>query len=163
MRRLTLLSAPVLAAVVAIAPLGPAASAAPPSDYSGTFQLIKFSFGDIVNTGSVNHFEFFSTTKLSGDYQANAANELTCVGYEVARQRSFTCHGTSITTGTLDGKGFTTTSRVSFRCSFDTDLCRGRSITYEGTGALAGTRGVTMFEQVASTGAGTWSTNVTGG
>lgn len=167
MRRSALLTAPVLALALATGPLAPAAVAAPPSDYSGELQLMGYEFGDIRNTGRVNHFELFSTSALTGDFEGRSDNVLTCVGYEVPFEGSFTCHGTSITSGRLSeelgGQEFTTTSRISFRCSFNTGTCSGRSITYEGTGALAGTRGVTRFEQNAFTGAGTWTTNVVKG
>lgn len=163
MRRHALLSVPVLAVALATVPLAPAAVAAPPSDYSGDIQLLSFAFTGFENTGSVNHFTATSQTLLTGDLEGVVTNELSCVGYEEAYERSFTCHGTSTTVGTVDGEAFTTTSRVSFRCSYGEDRCTGRSITYEGTGAFAGTRGVTMFEQVATTGAGTWSLNAVGG
>jgi hypothetical protein len=167
MRRSALLTAPALALALVTGPLAPAAVAAPPAQYSGELQLVGYEFGEIRNTGGVNHFEFFSRTALTGDYEGQSENDLTCVGYELPFQRSFTCHGTSFTAGTLSeelgGGEFTTTSRISFRCSFVTGRCTGRSITYEGTGALAETRGVTTFEQNAFTGTGSWTAKVVKG
>ena len=90
MRRLTLLSAPLLAVLLATGALASPASAAPPADYEGELQVVGFGFADVRNTGTVNHFGFQSTTLLSGDLVGASTVDMSCIGYEEQLQRSFT-------------------------------------------------------------------------
>ncbi len=164
MRRLTLLSSPLLAVLLATGAVASPASAAPPRDYSGELQVLPdFGFAELRNTGTVNHFDFTSTTLLTGDLVGRTTVDMSCIGYEEQFQRSFTCHGTLHNVGTVaaTGEAFTTTARGHFRCSFVTGRCRGTSVTYEASGAFAGTHGVAKTDQDAFTGAGTYTISVT--
>ena len=153
MRLRPLLTLPVLAATVLA---GPSAAAAPPPELRGSLQLL-----DLMPTGGsspgqggkVNLFTAVSTSDLDGDLDGETVNTLRCV---LVVGRSFSCHGTSEFMGTVEGAPATGTGRISFHCHLLKNACTGRTVPIEGTGALAGVRGITKFDQNATTGAGTY-------
>ena len=89
---------------------------------------------------------------------------MSCIGFEEQFRRAFTCHGSLSTEGTVaaTGEAFATTARGHFRCSFVTGRCTGSSVTFEASGAFAGTRGVAKTDQDVA-GVGTYTVSVTGG
>lgn len=156
MRVPALLTLPALVLGLAVGPLSTSASADQTAELSGSFQLMSFDFTSARPTGGVTQFTMTSTTAIYGDLVGETYNELTCVGDDTW----FTCRGDSVFEGTFDGEEATSTSQVVFRCSYVTGDCAGRNSIRSGTGALAGNRGWTKFEQDAVTGAGTYTSHI---
>ena len=162
MRRRHVLSVPALAALLATGPLAGTAMAAAPVELTGGAQVTDFVITGVTRTGGdVDRFTVTSVNKLTGDVQGVTISDLTCIG-DLEDLVAFTCRGTSTFTGTYDGQQFESFSRTSFRCSFVTDVCKGVTVTYASTGALAGTRSSGTFEQGATSGAGTYTLRVVG-
>ena len=163
MRRRPLLCVPLLAVALTTGVLAAPATAAPPSMHGGDFRVMSFEVTGGTSPGphdKVNLFTAVSSSQLEGSLEGTSDATLTCV--QVVG-RTLSCHGTTVFEGDFEGEAATAVSWIVFRCSYVTNWCSGRSTTRESTGALAGTRSMTVLEQDLVTGAGSYTTRLIGG
>jgi len=137
----------ILLAVAAGSPAAPA-SAEPPLELKGSYQIVGGAPGTERATGNVVHTTFVLYSTVSGDFVSAVGTpvvtEYDCI---TVTGRSISCRAEETFTGTIKGIGAgTTVARAHVKCDLTTGMCAGSSTTRGGSGDLADVRGTVRFE-----------------
>lgn len=159
MRARPFLVAPAVALTLLLTPhLTGTATAAPPTEVSGTYTSMMTGGTLPEGPGQAQFFTFSNAVILSGSYTATGTGNYRCV---TVGTQVFTCHGRQFVTGTLEGVGAgTVINRVLISCDLTTGLCTSTVVSLSGTGALADVQAVTHSQNGITEPFGTYSGQV---